>query len=451
MTSIPHVAGAIHNVLGAIDEQVARKTGFTQRQSKLSATRFIQAVVPAWLQNPRATLSELSQAAAGVGVPSTPQGLNKRFGPEAAALLEWVLSRALEEVISAEPVAIPLLQRFASVIIQDSSIICLPDDLAWVWQGCGEAGAHGSAALKLQVRYDVLRGTLMGPLLQPGRCSDRASALQGARGEAGALQLKDLGYFSVEHLVDAEGGYFLTRFYLQTALFDAEGRRLDLSRMLAAAPDEGLDVVVCIGAKQRLPVRLLGVRVSQEVADQRRRKALVHARDKGKAPSQVRLRYADWTILVSNVPIEKLCLVEAMVFTPALALRASAGASVGVRWQIELLFKLWKGQGKVDEWRSLAPWRILCEAYAKLIGMILQHWLTLVGCWGKPHRSMVKAAQVVRRHAPMLASALAGRIDLQVCIGQICCSMQAGCTMKPAKAPSQHLSTATHLPRGRLG
>jgi hypothetical protein len=426
MDIIPQVGQAIGNVLGDIDEQVARETGFTRRESKLSATKFVQAVVSIWLGNPDATLCELAQGGAAVGVPISPQGLDQRFGPEAAALLEWVLNRTLGEMICADPVTIPLLQRFHQVVIQDSSVISLPDELAQVWEGCGGSGEHGRSSVKLQVRYDVLRGTLQGPLLEAGRCSDRASALPHAS-EAGALHLADLGYFGVERLgrVAAEGGYFLTRFNLQTALFDEEGRRLDLLRILAQAPDEGLDLAVRIGAKQHLSVRLLAVRVRQEIADQRRRKALAHARDKGETPSRVRLKYADWTVLVTNVPTQRLSLAEAMVL-------------VGVRWQIELLFKLWKAQGKVDEWRSKDPWRILCETYAKLTAMIIQHWLTLAGCWSKPNRSMVKAAQAVRKYALMLASAVAGRIDVQLCVEQICRTMQTGCTMNRRK---QHPNT----------
>ena len=47
------------------------------------------------------------------------------------------------------------------------------------------------------------------------------------------------------------------------------------------------------------------------------------------------------------------------------------------RWQVELLFKLWKSEGRIDESRSAQPWRVLCEVYAKLAAMV--SWRALPG------------------------------------------------------------------------
>jgi IS4 transposase len=84
------------------------------------------------------------------------------------------------------------------------------------------------------------------------------------------------------------------------------------------------------------------------------------------------------------VPPERLTLREALVLGR-------------MRWQIELLFKLWKSHGHVDESRSTKPWRILCEVYAKLLAMLVQHWVFLVSLWAYPDRSLPKAAQTVQK------------------------------------------------------
>lgn len=70
-----------------------------------------------------------------------------------------------------------------------------------------------------------------------------------------------------------------------------------------------------------------------------------------------------------------------------------------VRWQVELLFKLWKQHGGIDQWRSKNPQRILCEFYAKLLAMLVLHWVLLLGSWSRVDRSMFKAAQTVQSHA----------------------------------------------------
>jgi hypothetical protein len=73
-----------------------------------------------------------------------------------------------------------------------------------------------------------------------------------------------------------------------------------------------------------------------------------------------------------------------------------------LRWQIERLFRLWKEDGVIDEWRSKKPYRILCELYAKLCAMLMQQALIAHGCWLDPQRSIVKAAACVRREVNRL-------------------------------------------------
>jgi hypothetical protein len=60
---------------------------------------------------------------------------------------------------------------------------------------------------------------------------------------------------------------------------------------------------------------------------------------------------------------------------------------------MELLYKLWKHYGRIDEWRTANPWRVLCELYAKLIGLLLHHWLMLLFAWHDEQRSLVKLAR----------------------------------------------------------
>ena len=137
-------------------------------------------------------------------------------------------------------------------------------------------------------------------------------------------------------------------------------------------------------------------------------------------PSKQQLSLCEWTLLITNIPTPLAAVEEVLVLARA-------------RWQIELLFKLWKQQGQIDEWRSKNPWRILCEVYAKLVAMVIQHWVLLVSCWSYPDRSMVKGAQTVRSYAIMLATALAGLIPLQVVVAYIARCLASGCRMNRRK------------------
>jgi hypothetical protein len=384
---------------------LARKAGFTQRQSKMTGSVFAQTLVFGWLHNPQATLEELSQVAASLGVPISSQGLDQRFGPQAAAFLERLLQDAVLRVVHSDPAAIPLLQRFSGVFVLDSTLVNLPRALAHRWPGIGGDGGPRArrrraeparvAALKAQVSLNLLDGSLRGPFLSAATVADQKGVVQQAPLPPGALRLADLGFFSLEKLqqLQQQKVWFVSRVQVGTHWLDGEGRVWTPAAFLARQHAGVVDAPIQLGAEQRVPCRLLAWRVPAAVAAKRRRQWRQEARWRGLRVHPDREILADWTFYVTNVPKELLSPEEAWVLYRC-------------RWQIELLFKLWKSCGRVDESRSAEPWRVLCEVYAKLLGMIVQHWLLLVGCWSRPERSLIKASATVRQHALSLALTL---------------------------------------------
>jgi Transposase DDE domain len=394
------VAEAMQIVLTSTAEAAACNSGFVRRRSKLTGPAFVQTLTFGWLSNPEATLEELAQTANTVGVSISPQGLDQRFTPQAAACVLEVLQAAVARVLTADPVAIPILQRFpGGVMILDSTTLALPDPLACQWPSCTkETATSGIASLKLHVRFDLLHGTLQGPVVQAGCSSDKKSPPAQAALPSQALHLADLGYFHIDRLqqLHDEGVHWLTRWLPKTQWLDATGRWGTISTLLAHEQRPAIDIPIQLGKERRLSCRLLAIRAPAAVEAQRRERLQKDIQHRKRQAHPDRWTLTKWTVYVTNVPSERMNLQEAQVIARC-------------RWQVELLFKLWKQYGRIDQSRSQRPWRVLCEVYAKLLGMVVQHWVLLVSCWSYANRSLPKAARTVRRHALHLAAVVAQR------------------------------------------
>lgn len=425
MESLPQMSAAMEHILTAVADEAAAAVGFVRRRRVLTGALFAQALVLGLLARPAATLHQLTQTVAARGAGISPQGLAQRFGPEAAALLARVLAAAVAAPLRADPVAIPLLGRFGGgVWVLDCTTVRLPDALTAVWQGCGGRTGRGTqSALKLQVRLDLAGGDLEGPVLLAGRTQDKAGPLHSAPLPPEALVVTDLGFWSLERLraVGAMGAFWLSRLDPHTHVFTPDGTRCDLPRWLARPRTPTVEADVLLGARARLPARLLAAKAPKAVADGRRRTLRAAAKREGKAPPTATLALAGWTVYVTNVPADRLSLAEVFVLGRA-------------RWQIELLFKLWKSGGRLDESRSADPWRVLCEVYAKLVALVIQHWLLLVGCWERPDRSLTRAAQTIREHAICLLRALDQPVRLVEELAAIVACLQTGCRIATRKA-----------------
>ena len=406
---LSEVCDAMQTLLTTSADALAQSTGFIQRQRKLTGSSFAQMLTFGWLDNPEASYEQLVQMGAAVGVELSAQALEQRFTPKSAEFLKALLEESVGLMLQAEPVSLELLSRFAGellsrfagVYLLDSSIITLPAELASLWPACGgSTDKHPKAALKLQVGYDIQNGMLQ-LSLESGRTQDKASPMHTQTLPKGTLRLADLGYFSLPQMgqMTQDDVFWLSRVQSGCVVYTQEGERYDLMSFLRAHapnahPGDTLEVPIFLGAEAKLPCRLMIQRVPKEVEQVRRRRVKDYARKKGVTPTKQTKFLTGWTLLVTNAPPEKLTLEDALVL-------------LRVRWQIELLFKLWKQHGRIDEWRSQKPWRILTEVYAKLVAMVLQHWIFLVGVWHYPDRSLVKASLVVRQHATSLACAFA--------------------------------------------
>ena len=421
MQSVAQVEQAMQSVFSQADH-LAQQSGFVQRSRKLTGKGFLQTLVLTWWNQPHASREMLASMAASLGIPISAQGISARLNEAAASFLYAMLAQSVTQVVAADPVGIDLLQRFGVVMVLDSSTIQLPDALSTQWRGNGGRISTGTqAAMKMHVGLELVQGSLHGPFLSDGRSHESTSALADQSWPQGSLRITDLGYFKLDVFaqVAAAGSYFLSRLDPCCLLFDEAGQPLDLLPWLQKGAS-CIDQPIQLGRQHRLPVRLIALRVPHEVAQARRKKLRREARDRGKPLSARRLALADWTLLITNAQSHLLTPAQALVLAKA-------------RWQIELLFKLWKQDGALVGWCSQKPWAILCELYAKLIALVFQHWLLLLGCWEAADRSLVKAAQRLRAWVPLLAAACRGLISFPAVFRQLQDMLTSGCRINPRK------------------
>jgi len=140
MTTVADVAQTVQTVFTTTADELARYTGFVQRPSKLTGAAFAQALVFGWLADPPATVEAPAAAAAVAvaGVAITPPGLDPRCGEAGAVVLEQLLAAATRAIVAAaDPVALPLRERFTAVQVRDRSALTRPAALAPWWPGCG--------------------------------------------------------------------------------------------------------------------------------------------------------------------------------------------------------------------------------------------------------------------------------------------------------------------------
>lgn len=436
MEILAKVGGVLQRLLGKeIALAAAQDSGVIQRRRRFTALSLARTFVLGFLRDPRASDEKLAQMAAQCGAAVTPQAIERRHTLKLVDFLQKLFRGATKLVVGSDKALAPILERFRSVTVSDSSTITLPDEMQDAFRGCGGSYNSGAAALKLQTELDLRSGALEHVQIEPGRSPDGATSRQQVRRGPGSLRIADLGYFAlpVFAAMAAAGEYFLSRLQFGTNVLH-EGWAVDVLGWLAKQAGPFVDVSVLLGQEQRLPCRLIAWRLPREQANRRRQKLRQETMKKrGREPSAERLAWCDWTILVTNVPEGLLTAKEAAVLYRA-------------RWQVELLFKRWKSQGLVAELNGSTVVRQMVRVWSRLLAVVVQHWLTVGSVWGDATKSLHKVYEAVRDFAGRLAAALDCATDLERVLQEMSAMFTKTCRRdKRAKAGTFELLNDVEL------
>ena len=213
MGIIAKVGTALQGLFGNIAEAAAQTSGVIVRKRKFDGMSLGRTFVLGYLQNPKASDEDLAQIAVQCGVEVTPQAIDQRHSPKLVEFLKTLFQAATKVVVGSDKALAPILERFTSVNVLDSSTIGLPDSQQHEYPGCGGSHGGGAAAMKLQTELDLRSGALSCIEIEPGRIPDGASSRQDVRRGPGSLRITDLGYFSlaVFAAMTLAKEYFLSR------------------------------------------------------------------------------------------------------------------------------------------------------------------------------------------------------------------------------------------------
>ncbi|MCD4655596.1 IS4 family transposase, partial [bacterium] len=251
---------------------MAKKTKFIRRQRKLKALDFFLMMTFGTLG---ITNRSLAAMITSCSISMCRESLHERFTAEAVVFMEESLKYVFKQQIRFhEVIETKLLDHFQNVYLVDSSSWDVDPNMKEVFPGCG--GSASQANCKVQIGYEYKQGHISLYELTKGTCPDSKYTTNLPKHlKKNDLILFDLGYFCMKtfNQIIQRKAYFLSRFIYNTALYDPVTlERIDLIDSLRKSGNI-FETNLLMGGnkKSRISCRLIAIRVSEEVANKRRR------------------------------------------------------------------------------------------------------------------------------------------------------------------------------------
>lgn len=139
-------------------EELAKETGFVQRESKIGGAVFLDLIVFNHENLKEQSLNDLSIVLKEKhDIDIRKQSLHDRFNQFAVLFLKEVVENLLSSQLETEPYLCDL-KGINRILIKDSVCFQISEHLQTIYPGSGGSGSK--AAVRIQFEYDLLGGTI---------------------------------------------------------------------------------------------------------------------------------------------------------------------------------------------------------------------------------------------------------------------------------------------------
>ena len=347
-------------------EVKARQSGFVKRKSKLTGSHFAHLLV---FSNGNLAQTSLLEMCQHFEYSSkrllTKQSLDERFNSNAVAFLKLLMEEVLSRHVPSDGFK-DLLPVCETIRIKDATSFQLPEDLCDVYPGSG--GKTSKACMKIQFEYDLKSGKILELSVGPYTTSDLTSSYQTIESvNEKDLLIRDLGYIGLDFLekIENRSAFYLNRIKSNVSVWTADKTDcfavLDLAKIenqMRKSKINTREFLVCLGSDKKIKCRLVVECLPEEVKAEKLRKANRAAQREGRQLGKDTIARIGMNLFVTNMKEEDI--PKELVWS-----------LYRLRWQIELVFKVWKSIASVDKIKKAKRERIECHLYGKLLWVLL--------------------------------------------------------------------------------
>ncbi len=293
------------------------------------------------------------------------EGLRKRFNEYAVSFLSTALEKLLKQQMQSS--AINLLDNhFNRVLIKDSVCFQVHESMAASYPGSGGSGSK--AAIRIQFEYDLISGTITDISINAFNQQDAKDSIATIENvNQGDLIIRDLAYMSIEVLktIIRKLALYLCRPNAGVKMYELKnGKYVEINffKVVKYMKKHKISVMekdVYYGSIDKLKTRLILHLLPEDKLEKRLRDAKKSAKKKGRGNiSKDYKAKAALNLFITNAS-EELIPME------------NVWPIYRLRWQIELMFKIWKSICDIEKVKKVNKERLECHVYSKLIFIVL--------------------------------------------------------------------------------